>query len=305
MPAYKLIPACKDYLWGGERLKTDYHIQSELHPLAEAWVLSCHPDGPSRLADGPDAGQTLPEYIARHPGCLGQNVAQFREFPLLIKLIDAKDNLSVQVHPSDSYALAHEGQYGKTEMWVVLDAEPGAFLYYGFAHEISKAEFSERIRNNTLTEILNAVPVHKGDCFFIPSGTLHAICKGIVIAEVQQNSNVTYRVYDYGRTEADGKPRALHIDKALAVTSLMPPVRQDFGSHLGQCPYFTTDVRTAPFVSAADETSFVSLLVTEGTGVLETSGETMLLHPGDSIFIPAGSGEYCVEGTCSVLLTRV
>ena len=195
MNILKLTPSCKDYLWGGSRLRSDFGIKSDLNPLAEAWVLSCHPDGPSYLADG----TTLADYVTAHPGCLGTDCEKFEQFPILTKFIDAKNNLSIQVHPSNEYALKNEHQYGKTEMWYVLDCEPGAFLYYGFDHEISKAEFEERIKNNTLTEVLNAVPVHKGDCFFIPAGTLHAICKGIVIAEVQQNSNVTYRVYDYGR----------------------------------------------------------------------------------------------------------
>ena len=204
----------------------------------------------------------------RHPGCLGTDCDKFEQFPILTKFIDAKNNLSIQVHPSNDYALKNEHQYGKTEMWYVLDCEPGAYLYYGFDHEISKAEFEERIKNNTLTEVLNAVPVHKGDCFFIPSGTLHAICKGIVIAEVQQNSNVTYRVYDYGRVGADGKPRALHVAKALDVTLRTPPVKHDFGSHLAQCEYFTVDARKGAFADAVDEKSFVSLLITEGRGHL-------------------------------------
>ena len=229
MAILKLTPSCKDYLWGGSRLRTDFGVQSDLNPLAEAWVLSCHPDGPSYLPDG----TTLAEYVAAHPGCLGTDCDKFEQFPILTKFIDAKNNLSIQVHPSNDYALKNEHQYGKTEMWYVLDCEPGAFLYYGFDHEISKSEFEERIKNNTLTEVLNAVPVHKGDCFFIPSGTLHAICKGIVVAEVQQNSNVTYRVYDYGRVGADGKPRALHVEKALDVTLRTPPMKHDFGEHVG------------------------------------------------------------------------
>lgn len=182
MNILKLTPSCKDYLWGGCRLRSDFGIKSNLNPLAEAWVLSCHPDGPSYLPDG----TTLAEYIAAHPGCLGTDCEKFEQFTILIKFIDAKNNLSIQVHPSNEYALKNEHQYGKTEMWYVLDCEPGAYLYYGFDREISKEEFQERIKNNTLTEVLNAVPVHKGGCFFIPSGTLHAICKGIVIAEVQQ-----------------------------------------------------------------------------------------------------------------------
>ena len=177
--------------------------------------------------------------------------------------------------------------------------------YYGFDHEISKAEFEERIKNNTLTEVLNAVPVHKGDCFFIPAGTLHAICKGIVIAEVQQNSNVTYRVYDYGRVGADGKPRALHVEKALDVTLRTPPVKHDFGNHLAQGEYFTVDAKNGAFEDTADEKSFVSLLVTDGEGELTCGGETVVVKKGDSFFLPAGSGSYTVHGTCQTLSTRV
>jgi mannose-6-phosphate isomerase len=190
MAILKLTPSCKDYLWGGSRLRTDFGIKSDLEPLAEAWVLSCHPDGPSYLPDG----TTLADYAAAHPEALGTDCAKFEQFPILTKFIDASSNLSIQVHPSNDYALKNEHQYGKSEMWYVLDCVPGAYLYYGFTHEISKEELAERIKNNTLTEVLNAVPVHKGDCFFIPSGTLHAICQGIVVAEVQQNSNVTFTV---------------------------------------------------------------------------------------------------------------
>lgn len=302
MPACKLIPACKDYLWGGEKLRRDLGVKSDLQPLAEAWVLSCHPDGPSLLEE---TGQTLPDYIAAHPGCLGTHCQAFAQFPVLIKLIDAKDNLSIQVHPSDRYALQHEGQYGKTEMWVVLDAEPDAFLYYGFEREISREEFVYRIKHNTLTEVLHAAPVHKGDVFFIPSGTLHAICKGIVIAEVQQNSNVTYRVYDYGRVGADGQPRALHIEKALDVTERRPVKPMQFGAHLGQCPYFTVDLLQAPCTAKVEDTSFAALLVLSGEGTLQLDGQCLPLKAGECFFLPAGSGEFAIDGNCQVLQTTV
>ena len=301
MNILKLTPSCKDYLWGGNRLRSDFGIKSDLNPLAEAWVLSCHPDGPSYLPDG----TTLAEYIAAHPGCLGTDCEKFEQFPILIKFIDAKNNLSIQVHPSNEYALKNEHQYGKTEMWYVLDCEPGAYLYYGFDREISKEEFQERIENNTLTEVLNAVPVHKGDCFFIPSGTLHAICKGIVIAEVQQNSNVTYRVYDYGRVGADGKPRALHVKQALEVMRRTPPEQHDFSPHLAKCDYFTVDVVAGGYTGTADETSFVSLLITEGEGRLTCGGETVQAKKGDIFFITAGSGAYALTGSCKALLTTV
>lgn len=301
MKTIQLTPSCKDYLWGGEKLRTEYGIQSELHPLSEAWMLSCHPDGPSYLPDG----STFQQYINTHPGCLGTHCEKFSEFPVLAKLIDAKKDLSIQVHPSNEYALEHEHQYGKTEMWYVLDCEPGAFLYYGFDHEISREELEERIRNNTLTEVLNAVPVKKGDCFFIPSGTLHAICKGVVVVEVQQNSNVTYRVYDYGRVGADGKPRALHVKQALEVMRRTPPEQHDFSPHLAKCDYFTVDVVAGGYTGTADETSFVSLLITEGEGRLTCGGETVQAKKGDSFFITAGSGAYALTGSCKALLTTV
>ena len=304
MKTIKLTPSCKDYLWGGEKLREEYGIQSDLHPLSEAWMLSCHPDGPSYLADG----TTLQQYIDAHPGCLGTDCERFEIFPILAKLIDAKKDLSIQVHPSNAYAQEHEHQYGKTEMWYVLEAEPGATLYYGFTHQISKEEFERRIKDNTLTDVLNAVPVEKGDCFFIPSGTLHAIRKGIVVAEIQQNSNVTYRIYDYGRKGTDGKPRQLHIPQALDVTDREPPKAQDFHGHLAQCEYFTVDDVAGNFMDTCDEASFTSLLVLEGKGTLtETAtGEALPIQKGESLFLPAGTGEYTVEGTgLKCLRTRV
>ena len=308
METIKLTPACKDYLWGGEKLRQDYGIQSQLHPLAEAWVLSCHPDGPSVVATGPLAGKTLPEYIQeKGPGCLGADCEKFTDFPILAKFIDAKGDLSIQVHPSNEYALAHEHQFGKTEMWYVLDCEPGATLYYGFQHQISREEFQQRIQDNTLTEVLNAVPVEKGDLFFIPAGTLHAIRKGIVVAEIQQNSNVTYRIYDYGRVGADGKPRQLHIQQALEVTQRTPSQPDpDFHGHLAQCPYFTVDVMEGRFTLDCGPESFVSVLVLEGTGTLWEGDESMPLRKGESLFIPAGAGQCRLEGDgLKCLVTRV
>ena len=308
MKTIKLTPACKDYLWGGDKLREDFGIESDCRPLAEAWVLSCHPDGPSIVATGPLAGKTLPEYIKKEgPACLGTDCEKFSDFPILGKLIDAKGDLSIQVHPSNEYAQAHEHQFGKTEMWYVLDCEEGATLYYGFRHQISREEFARRIEDNTLTEVLNAVPVEKGDLFFIPAGTLHAIRKGIVVAEIQQNSNVTYRIYDYGRVGADGKPRQLHIQQALEVTQRTPPQPDpDFHGHLAQCPYFTVDVMEGRFTLDCGPESFVSVLVLEGTGALWEGDESMSLRKGESLFIPAGAGQCRLEGDgLKCLVTRV
>ena len=313
MAVLKLKPACKDYLWGGQRLKNEYHIEYDGDILAEAWELSCHPDGPSVITNGKYAGKTLKEYIdEKGMEVLGTHCRRFREFPILTKFIDARDNLSIQVHPSNGYALQNEGQYGKTEMWYVLDAQPGAFLYYGFRKEISREEFAERIRNNTLLEVLNPVEVHKGDTLFIASGTLHAIGKGILIAEIQQNSNVTYRVYDYGRIGKDGKKRDLHIEKALAVTERVPIIqRGENYPHIADCDYFTVDkldldgTLMRRMQGTVGKESFLSILILDGEGVISSKNEKVTYRKGDSIFLPAGSGEYTIEGTCDALLTTI
>ena len=313
MAILKLKPACKDYLWGGHRLADEYGFEYDGDVLAEAWVLSCHPDGPSVITNGEYAGKTLQQYIEDNGmEVLGEHCRRFREFPILTKFIDAKDNLSIQVHPGNKYALKNEGQYGKTEMWYVLDAEPGAFLYYGFKKEITREEFAERIKNNTLLEVLNKVEVHKGDVMFIESGTLHAIGKGLLIAEIQQNSNVTYRVYDYGRVGKDGKQRDLHIDKALAVTNRIPIVRKgESYPHLADCDYFTVDKVNLDgklcnkMQGAVLKDSFLSILILDGSGTISSHGEKVTYQKGDSILLTADSGDWQIEGSCDALLTTV
>ena len=193
-------PAFKDYLWGGTKLRDVYGKKCDYDKVAESWELSTHPAGQSTLSGGKYDGLTFGDYIEKAgKAVLGTNCARFKEFPVLIKFIDAKDPLSVQVHPSDEYALRVEGEYGKTEMWYVVDCEPGASLYFGVNRAITKDEFRKRIEENTLTDVLYKADVKKGDVFFIQSGTIHAIGAGILICEIQQNSNTTYRVYDYGR----------------------------------------------------------------------------------------------------------
>ena len=302
-----LEPVFKEAIWGGTKLRDSFGYDIPSDTTGECWAISAHKNGDCKIAGGRYDGKYLSQLWEEEPELFGNYPGS--QFPLLIKIIDAKNDLSIQVHPDDAYASEHEnGSLGKTECWYVLDCEPGAFLYYGFDHEISKAEFEERIKNNTLTEVLNAVPVHKGDCFFIPSGTLHAIRKGIVVAEIQQNSNVTYRIYDYGRLGADGKPRQLHIPQALDVTLREPPKAQDFHGHLAQCDYFTVDAVEGGFEDVCDETSFTSLLVLEGKGTLtETAtGESLPIRKGQSLFLPAGTGAYAVTGTdLKCLRTRV
>ena len=189
----------KDYLWGGNRLAAEYGFESDKEKIAEAWMLSCHKDGQSVVDNGELKGKTLAEAIEIFGAdCLGENSKAFPYFPILIKLIDAKDRLSVQVHPDDEYALKNEGEFGKTEMWYIVDCEPDTKLIYGLNRAVSKEELEEKVNSDSITDICNYVPVKRGDVFFIPAGTLHAIGAGILIAEIQQNSNTTYRVSDYG-----------------------------------------------------------------------------------------------------------
>ena len=319
MDILKLSPVFKDYIWGGTRLKTDFGFKSNLDILAEGWMLSCHKDGNSVVADGEFAGLTLAQYIEKEgKSVLGTNCEKFENFPILIKLIDAKDNLSVQVHPNNEYAQRVEGEYGKTEMWYVVDCDEGASLLYGFKHNITKEEFRERIENNTLLEVTNSVPVKKGDVFFIEAGTLHAIGKGILIAEIQQNSNTTYRIYDYGRVGADGKPRQHLNDQSDDLTNLCPakPYPQsepvDMGGwtkkRLAKCEYFTVDVINVDTSAAleADKSSFVNILVLDGGCVLSSEGnDAVELKKGDSVFIPAGLGKFELTGKCSAVMTYI
>lgn len=312
----KLTAPCKDYIWGGNRLREEYGKISDADKIAESWELSCHKDGESVVANGEFKGKTLSEFIeVNGKKVLGKSCERFENFPVLIKLIDAKDNLSVQVHPNNEYALRVEGEYGKTEMWYIVDCDEGAELLYGFKGSISKEDFERRIKDNTLLEVTNNVPVHKGDVFFIEAGTLHAIGKGILIAEIQQNSNTTYRIYDYGRVGADGKPRQLHIDKAVEVTELTPPkyptkpmgelIQKDgfTAQLLSECEYFRVNkinVKEKCTLSASDS-SFNSVLVLDGQGEIDG----VELKKGDSCFIPAGYGEYTFKGKAELVVTDI
>ncbi len=308
----------KDYIWGGTRLKNEYGFASDKDKVAEAWVLSCHKDGTNTVLNGKYAGKTLTEVLdIWGKGALGKEAEKFEYFPILIKLIDACDKLSVQVHPDDEYALRVEGEYGKTEMWYIVDCNPGAKLLYGFKNEISKEEFAERIKNNTLDDVVNYVNVNKGDVFFISAGTLHAIGEGILIAEVQQNSNTTYRVSDYGRLGADGKPRELHVEKAKDVTLTVPPthpygnigISRGEGSsqirELSTCDKFTAEhISLCGEIDIKRDDSFVSLVVLNGSATLKWDDESTELLKGASVFVPAGL-EVTLCGEASVLCSKV
>ena len=308
----KLSPAFKDYLWGGERLKTEFNKNTDITPLAESWELSAHKDGQSIVTTGDFKGLTLTDYITTiGKEALGAACEKYDYFPLLIKLIDAKGDLSVQVHPSDEYALEHEGEYGKTEMWYILDCDEGAALYYGFKEDTTREEYEAAIKEGRLTDILNRVPVKRGDVFFIPAGTVHAIGAGILICEIQQNSNTTYRVYDYNRRDKNGNLRPLHVEKALAVSDLkkspaLPEIPDGENVLLAECGYF--EVRRLRFAGESTVTatagSFTALTVTEGEGTLSDGESILSFRKGDTLFIPAQETSFTVKGNCEMILSR-
>ncbi|MBQ7770178.1 MAG: ROK family protein [Clostridia bacterium] len=303
MEIVKLYPECKDNIWGGVKLKEKYGKQTDKDPVAESWELSFHKDGPTRLENG----ATLQETAAESD--LGKNCKGFPFFPMLAKLIDAKQDLSVQVHPSDAYALKYENSFGKTEMWYIVEAEQGAGIYLGFKRDVTQKEYEEAIKNHTLTDLLNFFEVKAGECYFIPSGTIHAIGAGCLICEIQQNSNLTYRVYDYGRKDKNGNERELHVEKALKVTSLEKyeyeplSITTAQGELLGLSRYFTT---TAVCVSGetkifADKNTFKCVMCVGGSGKI--AGKAVAL--GDSWFVPAGYGEVLLTGNMQLIVAEV
>lgn len=312
----RMTPCYKQTLWGGTRLRTDYHKPDAPEITAESWELAGHPDGSSRVAEGPLAGKTLAELDRE--SFWGTRCSE-GEFPILVKLIDAQKDLSIQVHPSERTALAEQGEQGKAEMWYVVDCAPQSFIYFGFSRKVTREEFLGRARDGSICQVLNRVPVAPGDVFYILPGTIHAIGAGIVIAEIQQSSNTTFRVYDYGRKGPDGQPRALHLERAAEVVSYEPIVPQECRANSGvsfpeftmaemfSCRYFRAhrlDVRRSVEL-CCDGRSFQHLLCVEGSGAIQVDGADWPFVRGDSYFLPAALGEYKIQGKCRMLLSHV
>ena len=294
----KLFPEFKDNIWGGTRLIEKYGKKTDMRPCAESWELSCHKDGSCRIRDG----RLLSEVIGDDE--IGKNAVNFPFFPMLIKFIDAKENLSVQVHPSDSYALKNENSFGKTEMWYIIEADEGAGIYLGFNNEVTRTEVESAIKGEYLTELLNFYPVKSGDCFFIPSGTIHAIGSGCLICEIQQNSNLTYRVYDYGRRNKNGNQRELHIEKALTVSDFGKyETKQLTGNLLGISKYFTVTKMniTSDTYIPMDGATFKCITVVSGQGKLCDEE----ISAGDSYFVPATAKEFVISGSMDVIISEV
>lgn len=315
---FLLQPAGKDYLWGGNRLHTLFGKQLPLQPLAETWECSTHPDGCSIVASGVDKGKTLTEVLQQHPEFLGAKTSATGDLPVLVKLIDAAKDLSVQVHPDDAYAQQYEHEpNGKTEMWYILEAEPGASLIYGFSKPMQPEQLNTCLKENTILSYLQKIPVKKGDVFLIPAGTVHAIGAGIVLAEIQQSSNLTYRLYDYNRTDATGKKRPLHIEKAKAVIQFSAsqppqtkqPIQQKNGYQvqcLCKCPYFCTTLLTIQTACdwtdyQPDSDTFQVLLCISGSGTMQTKENALSFQKGDCIFLPTHCSMETLTGTAELL----
>ena len=295
---YKLTPSVHDNIWGGNKLR-GYGKQSDADRIAESWELSFVPGGEARISDG----RRLTEAFGKD--AWGENCRGFENFPTLTKFIDAREKLSVQVHPSDEYALCHEGQYGKTEMWYVVEADEGAGIYMGLSRSVSAERFAEMVADGSVESVLKFHPVKAGDVFFIPAGTVHAIGAGVMIFEIQQNSTLTYRLYDYMRVDKQGRLRELHVDKAMRVCNLCEytPYESQSGDVIGSCKYF--EVRRlevcgdGQIFASAD--SFLSVSVVGGSGCID--GEPTVA--GDSYFIPAGAGEIKLSGELTALVISV
>ena len=311
MAIFKLKPSCKDYLWGGRKLIDDFAKDYKGDKLAETWELSCHKDGHCYIANGEYSGRTLKEYIDDNGmEVLGKNCEQFEEFPVLVKFIDAFDDLSIQVHPNDEYSRKYEGQSGKTEIWYIVECDEEAYVYYGLNQKVTKDEIRKHVQEDTLLEVLNKVRVKKGDVFYVEAGTIHAIGKNVLIAEIQQNSNITYRLFDYARTDAKGNRRELNVDKAIDVVITSKSNRDyEFGDHMASCKYFTVDKYDITEENEKSievlEKSFISVLVVEGEGILTNIDEITIIKKGDSFFIPANSGRVCLKGEVTVLVTTI
>lgn len=310
MEPLRLKPVYKDYIWGGEKLRIKYGKNTDITPLAESWELSCHHDGLSVIDGGKHDGKTLDCYIKENKNCLGTDCIS-DELPILIKLIDAQDDLSVQVHPDDEMAMKYENQNGKTEMWYVVDADENACITYGLKEDVSKQELESAIKETRLEALLNTVPSKKGDIFFVQAGTIHAIGKGNLIVEIQQNSNVTYRLYDYGRIGKDGKPRELHIEKGVVASDCKKVKPFEFPSFddgtrvIGNCKYFKVleICLQGEKILNADESSYHALVVTDGELKLNASKKEYIVRAGETLFIPANMGEYKICGKATVLIT--
>ncbi len=314
---YKFIPILKSPLWGGEKIATYKQIATDRKQIGESWELSGVEGDVSVVAEGPDAGKTLTELLARDKERLlgSRNYERFgTEFPLLIKFIDAREDLSIQVHPDDRLAWERHRSKGKTEMWYVVAADEGAHLRSGFTRQVTPAEYEKSVADDTITDLLTDHEVRPGDVFFLPAGRIHSIGAGSFIAEIQQTSNITYRIYDFNRRDANGNLRELHTEQAKEAIDYS--VEADYRTRyeavkdrpveLVACPYFTTtlyDLTRPCEIDLAATDSFLVVMCIEGSGTLtDDQGSTMPLRQGETVLVPASAKSLSVSPQSSIQL---
>ena len=315
----KLKPIPKDFIWGGARLVEEFDAPGESDKVGELWMLSCHPDDRSRVEGGAYDGRSLPEVLTKHPEYMGSDARKFNRFPLMVKLIHACDDLSIQVHPDDEYAADTPDKQGKTELWYIIDAEPEAEIICGLSEELNQEQFRRAIQDGTLLDCLRRFKVKPGDVFFIEAGTVHSIGKGVLLAEIEQNSTTAYRIHDYGRTDENGQPRPLRIDRAIDVAITVPSVESpqplspaaDVEAHtetvLGECDYFRSVLMETfmPTSLEVGDDSFASVVMLDGKAAFMTSDDTVTVAKGESLFISAGTGTVRINGKASFIVTTI
>lgn len=307
-----LKPVFQEKIWGGSRLRTVFGFDIPNDKIGEDWAISAHPHGVSVVENGPFKGWKLDDLWKEHKELFGHPTEPV--FPLLIKILDAEDDLSVQVHPDDAYGMAHEGELGKTECWYIIDAEPGAEIIYGH-HAKTREELAEMIQDSRWDDLLKKVPVKKGDFFYVPSGTIHAIGKGIMILETQQSSDTTYRVYDYDRKDDQGNTRELHIQQSVDVTTVpakapelqIKEIRQGNSSIVTyvETEFFNVyewDIKG--ITSFKKQAPYTLMTVIDGAGEFVTGNQTYPLEKGTSAILPSDITEWKVQGELSIIASE-
>jgi mannose-6-phosphate isomerase len=307
-------PEMKARVWGGRALE-QFGFSLPEGAIGEAWMIGDHPNGTTKVMNGELAGRGLDEIRREFGGMLFGSKGFSQKtgrFPLLIKLLDCEDDLSIQVHPNDSYPNLASGELGKTEMWYIMAAKPGAKIIYGMNQGVTRETLAEAIAENRIMDCLQEVPVEAGDSFYIPAGTVHALGAGVLVAEIQQNSDTTYRLYDYNRPGLDGKLRELHIEDSLNViayngsgSSFMKTHIEETGTWLtlAESPFFIVEKGLVGPKWELQTTmdSFVILMIMEGSGMLGWEDGSIATKPGDCFLLPANLGSYSLEGSMTVI----
>ena len=316
---YKFEPLLKQTLWGGDKIIPFKHLNTQMERVGESWEISGVKDNETIVANGPDKGKSLNQLVSEQKAKLvgEENYQRFGdEFPLLVKFIDASQDLSIQVHPNDETAHRLGKPHGKTEMWYTLESAPGAHLYNGLKKKITAEEYEQMVANDTIVDALARYEIKEGDVFYIPAGRIHAIGSGCFVTEIQETSDVTFRIYDYKRKDKDGNYRELHTKEAAQSIdyTVLPNYRAGYepilneGVQLIECPYFTTAVYdlTEPMTLDYSELdSFVILIAVKGEGTIKANGEEMTFKMGDTILLPATTNEVKIEGEVKFLETYV